>query len=113
PFAALSIVPAQPSSFDPVNLRITVDSCAFNSFTVRTQMRANVVTVTQQLNNCLVAGARGAVDIRLGSCPAGAYRVQLFRVPTPAAPDEPEVLAFAVADRPEIAVFPPAGRPLT
>ncbi len=108
---AARIVPAEPSAFERVNLRMTVDSCAFAPGTVRVTASGNVLTVTQQLNQCLVAGSPEVADVGLGALPAGDYRVEIFASPrtdgTPA-----ESLAFQVRERPEIAIFPPPPRPL-
>ena len=110
--AAASIVPPQPTSFETVNLRMTVDSCAFVPETVRVTMNANVLRVTQNVNNCLVAGTPRVADVELGALPAGDYRVELYM--TPQASGTPvESLAFQVRDPAQIAVFPPPPRPLT
>jgi hypothetical protein len=44
--AASRIVPAEPSAFDLVNLRMEVDSCAFVPSTVHVTMAANTLRVT-------------------------------------------------------------------
>src|SRR6478609_8349403 len=76
--AASSIVPAQPSSFDPVNLRMTVDSCAFAPATVRVTASGGTLKVAQQPNACLVPGTPRVVDVRLGTLAPGDYQVQVF-----------------------------------
>jgi hypothetical protein len=114
PFAAAAsrIVPADPIAFQPVNLRMTVDSCAFVPGTVRVAAAGGVLRVTQQLNNCLVAGTPEVVDVRLGSLAPGDYRVEVYATQsTDGAPIE--TLSFRVMSRVEIAVFPPPPRPLT
>jgi hypothetical protein len=109
---AATIHPAQPSSFDPVNLRLTVDLCVFNPASVAVTSEGNVLKVTQSVNNCLVPGEQRVVDIRLGTLASGDYRVEVFNTHrtdgTPA-----ETLRFSVLPRPEAAVFPPMVRPLT
>lgn len=111
-FAASALVPAQPTSFETVNLRMTVDSCAFVPSTVRVSQQSNVIRVTQRLNNCLVAGTPQVVDVRLGAFPSGDYRVELF-ASDPASGAPLESLSFQVRDPVEVAVFPPPPRPLT
>jgi hypothetical protein len=112
PVAASRIVPSEPSAFDPINLRMTVDSCTFVPGTVRVASAGNVLKVTRQLNNCLVPGTPEVVDIRLGTLAPGDYRVEVFGMQsTDGAPLE--TLAFQVRERPEIAIFPPPPRPLT
>ena len=110
--SASRIVPAEPVAFQPVNLRMTVDSCSFVPGTARVAAAGAVLKVTQQLNNCLQPGSPEVVDVRLGSLAAGDYRVELYASPsTDVAPIE--TLAFRVSTRAEIAVFPPPPRPLT
>jgi len=112
--AASSIVPAQPAAFELVNLRMTVDSCAFNPSTVRVRSAMNILTVTQQLNACLLPGAPQTVDVRLGSLASGDYRVEVYANPDGQAAGTPvETLSFSVREPAEIAVFPPPPRPLT
>lgn len=111
-WAGSAIQPPQPSSFDLVNLRMAVDDCAFNPPTVRVTMAANAFIVRHRPNQCLAAGNPIVVDVRLGSVPAGSYRVDVIpSFDTSVAPAES--IAFTVQDRPEIAIFPPPARPLT
>jgi len=109
---ASQIVPATPIPFEPVNLRMTVDGCAFVPTTVRVRADGNTLKVTQHMNNCLVPGPVEIADVRLGSLAAGSYRVEVFASQdssgTPA-----ETLVFQVVPRPEAAVFPPPARPIT
>ncbi|HUP98703.1 MAG TPA: hypothetical protein VM073_12205 [Usitatibacter sp.] len=109
---ASAIEPAEPLAFQPVNLRMTVDGCAFVPATVRVRAVANVLKVTQHLNNCIVPGPVEIADVRLGSLASGEYRVEVYVTPdasgTPA-----ETLQFTVQERAEIAVFPPPPRPIT
>lgn len=110
--AASRIVPAQPTAFEMVNLRMTVDSCAFNPSTVRVRASMNTLTLTQRPNACLVAGTPEIVDVRLGALAAGDYRVEVFASPTPEG-SPAATLAFTVHEPIEVAVFPPPPRPLT
>jgi hypothetical protein len=110
--AAFSVVPAEPSSFDPVNLRMSVDACAFVPSTVHVSLSANTFHVTQQPNFCLVAGATEIADVRLGTLPPGEYRVELYGGPQ-ATGTPVQALSFEVRERPEIAIFPPPPRPIT
>ena len=108
---AATIVPPEPIPFQPVNLRMTVDGCAFVPQTVRVRAVGNVLQVTQHQNNCIVPGPVEIVDVRLGSLAVGDYRVELHAGDANAAPIE--TLTFAVRERAEIAVFPPPPRPIT
>jgi hypothetical protein len=109
---AARIVPAEPSAFDAVNLRMTVDSCTFVPGTVHVRAVANVLKLTQQLNACLVAGTPEVVDVRLGTLAPGDYRVEIFASQSTSGTPM-ETLAFQVRERAEAAVFPPPPRPLT
>ena len=108
---AASIHPAQPSAFDPVNLRLTVDSCTFVPATVQVAAAGDTLRVTQSLNACLQPGTPQVVDVRLGTLAPGDYRVEVYATPraegTPA-----QTLRFSVLPRAEAAVFPPFPRPL-
>ena len=113
--AAFRIVPAQPSTFELVNLRMTVDSCVFDASRVRVGMfggGANHVIVTAPRNQCLLPGEPRVVDILLGAFPAGTYTVAVHDNPSDFSPPY-ESARFDVTERPEIAVFPPPVRPLT
>src|SRR3954470_16338549 len=112
PAFASTIQPAQPSAFDPVNLRMTVDSCAFSPSTVQVTAAGDTLKVTQSLNACLVPGTPQVVDVRLGTLAPGDYRVEVYA--TARADGAPaETLRFSVLPRAEAAVFPPTPRPLT
>lgn len=110
--AASHIVPALPTAFEPVNLRMTVDSCAFNPDVVRVSMSGNHVTVSARRNQCLVAGTPTIVDIGLGALPAGSYSVSVHDNPSNFAPPYEEA-RFDVAEPVQVALFPPPPRPLT
>ena len=110
--AASTLVPAQPTSFETVNLRMTVDSCTFVPGSVRVTMISNIAHVTQSLNNCFAPGTPQVVDVQLGAFPAGNYRVDLYATPQITTPPI-EQIAFQVRDPAQAAVFPPPGRPLT
>jgi hypothetical protein len=112
-FAASTLVPSLPTSFETVNLRMTVDSCTFVPSTVQVSQSSNVIRVTQWLNNCFSPGTPQVADVRLGAFPAGSYRVELYATPDAAAAGPAETLAFEVRDPPQIAIFPPPPRPLT
>ncbi len=111
-FAAAAIVPAQPTSFHLVNLRMPVDSCGFWPPSVRVTLESNMFRVTQDLGYCSPPGPTQIVDVRLGMLPAGDYRVEVFDSHTPGRLPL-DTLAFQVRDPVEVAVFPPPPRPLT
>ncbi len=108
---APQIVPAAPTAFEPVKLRMTVDSCSFSPGSVRVSAAANVIRVTQQLNMCLAPAPPIVVDVRLGSFPVGDYQVQVYAGADTSGPPA-LTLALAVTGRAEIAVYPPPPRPL-
>ena len=112
-FAASVLVPAHPTSLEVVNLRMTVDSCTFVPSSVRVSQQANVIRVTQRLNNCFAAGTPQVADVRLGALASGDYRVEVFVTTDPASSAPVESLSFQVRDPAEIAIFPPPNRPLT
>jgi hypothetical protein len=106
PTTAMTLVPPQPSTFDAVNARLTVDSCEFPAWLVRVTLASNVFRITQQSRvSCSPPGAPQVADIRLGTLPSGDYRVELYRGPeaigTPA-----ETLAFTVRERAGTSVNP-------
>ena len=75
------VVPASPLLFEVVNLRLTVDSCAFSPPDVDVITVANAIQV--QVNEtaaCSPPGPPMDVDVRLGSYPAGTYSVELVSV---------------------------------
>ena len=110
--AASRVVPAQPTAFERVELRMTVDSCAFVPATVHVRLAGNAIKVSHQPNNCLLPAEPRVMDIGLGALPAGDYRVEIFASRNTDGPPA-ETLAFTVAEPAEVAVFPPPPRPLT
>ena len=111
PATASRLIPAEPIAFEPVVLRMTVDGCAFVPATVHVRAEANVLKVTQQPNNCLVAGPIEIADVRLGTLAVGSYRVDVYGGSDESA-QPVETLAFEVRARPEIAVYPPPPHPI-
>ena len=65
--AAARIEPPEPIAFEAVNLRMTVDGCAFVPETVRVRATGNVLRLTQHLNLCFAPGPIEVADVRLGS----------------------------------------------
>ncbi len=106
------ISPPEPSEFDLVNLRMTVDSCAFAPETVSVSSGGGTIRVAHRPRQCLLPGEPRIVDIRLGALPIGDWRVEVHPDGDPAGPVE-ERIDFSVRGRPQIAVFPPPPRPLT
>jgi hypothetical protein len=106
------ISPPEPSEFDLVNLRMTVDSCAFAPETVSVSSSGGTIRVAHRPRQCLLPGEPRIVDIRLGALPIGDWRVEVHPDGDPAGPVE-ERIDFSVRGRPQIAVFPPPPRPLT
>lgn len=110
--AASQLSPPEPAEFDLVNLRMTVDSCAFAPGTVSVSAVAGTIRVAHRPNQCLLPGEPRVVDIRLGALPIGDWRVEVHPDGDPSGPPS-ERIAFSVRGRPQIAVFPPPPRPLT
>jgi hypothetical protein len=110
--ASPRLSPAEPYAFDPVNLRMTVDSCAFAPESVSVTASGSVIRVAHRLNQCLQPGEPRVVDIRLGSLPLGDWSVQVHPDGDPSSPPA-ERIAFTVRERPEILIAPPPPRPLT
>ena len=110
--AASRLVPEQPYAFDPVHLRMTVDSCVFAEDTVAVAFSQGAIEVRTRQNNCLVPGPPRIVDIRLGSLAPGAWRVIVRALNGDIVLPPLETIDFQVLDRPAIAVFPPPPRPL-
>jgi len=109
--AEVRISPAQPSSFERVNLRMNVDSCTFDPARVTVTMSATQIIVGAPHNMCLVAGEPRVVDIQLGAFPPGNYTVTVHENPNEFSLPY-ERASFTVTERPQIAVFPPPPRPL-
>jgi len=112
PVAASQIVPSSPTAFEPVNLRMTVDGCAFVPTTVRVRAEGGTLKVTQQPNACFAPGPIEVADVRLGTYPVGRYRVEVYGSQDTQTPPQ-ETLSFEVIARAEAAVFPPPARPIT
>ena len=110
--SASRIEPAEPIAFEAVNLRMTVDGCAFVPETVHVRAVGTVLKVTQQMNPCFAPGPVEIADVRLGSLAPGEYRVEVY-TSTDAVGMPVETLAFEVRPRPEILIFPPPPRPIT
>jgi hypothetical protein len=111
-FAALAqsrIVPADPSQFERVSLRQTVDDCQFSPANVRVSYERATIVVEQNPRNCFAPGNPEVVDIQLGAFPPGEYDVEVYHWR-----DLPPVerLRFRVDGLVEPAVFPPFPRPL-
>lgn len=106
------LVPEQPYAFDPVNLRMTVDSCIFAEDAVTVAYAQGAIEVRLRQNNCLVPGPPRIVDIRLGSLAPGAWRVIVRPANGDIVLPPSETIDFQVLERPAIAVFPPPPRPL-
>ncbi len=108
-----TLVPAQPQSFDPVVLRMTVDSCVYDIDGIGVRKSNDVLVVTSAVRNCLLPGPLRVIDVRLGTLPVGSYRVVLERAFGDIVESPPAAtISFNVTPRPTIAIFPPPKRPL-
>ena len=100
------VVPTSPLPFEVVNLRITVDSCAFSPPHVDVVTVVNSIQVqVHEVSACSPPGPPVDVDVRLGSYPAGTYSVELVSVYRSLSGPEPfvrERLQFTVHPRPEV-----------
>jgi hypothetical protein len=112
--ASSTIQPPEPYAFDPINLRMTVDSCTFapESAVVRAGASGNVIRVIHFPRQCVLPGEPLVVDIRLGSLPPGDWAVEVYEGADPLLPYT-ERIPFTVSDRPEILIAPRPPRPLT
>ncbi|MBL8297035.1 MAG: hypothetical protein JNN30_01700 [Rhodanobacteraceae bacterium] len=72
------VVPARPLQFEPLHLRITVDSCNFDKSSVSVEMREQRIVATYKPRLCIVPGPPQVVDIELGAYPAGDYQAELY-----------------------------------
>ena len=109
---ASTFVPAAPLPFELVNLRMTVDSCAFNPDTVFVVNTGAAIQVRMRDNQCFAPGTPHDVDVRLGAYPVGLYNVEVTSL-TGDIVTVRERLSFSVIPRVAIAVFPPPPFPLT
>jgi len=107
-----TLVPAQPAAFDPVVLRMTVDSCVYDADLIGVRKHEDVLVVTSGVRNCLVPGPLRVIDVRLGTLPVGSYRVVVTRVMGDIVESPPAAqIDFNVTGRPVIAIFPPPKKP--
>lgn len=100
------VVPPAPMQFEVVNLRLRVDSCAFDPPNVDVKTVGNAIQV--QVNETVACSPPGPpmdADVRLGSYPTGTYKVELVSITRSLTGPEPfvrERLQFTVADRPPV-----------
>ena len=74
-----TLVPAHPEAFDPLVLRMTVDSCVYDIDAIGVRKHDDVLLVTSAVRNCLVPGPLRVIHVRLCTFPVGRYRVVLTR----------------------------------
>jgi hypothetical protein len=108
-----ALVPAQPQAFDPVVLRMTVDSCVFDQDRVGVTASQGTFRVNLGVNNCLVPGPTKVIDVRLGTLPIGTYRVDVSLAQGDIVQPNVARIDFSVTGRPTIAIFPPPKKPNT
>ena len=112
PAAASTLSPAAPLPFELVNLRMTVDSCAFDPASVFVINNGTAIQVRLRDRQCFAPGTPTEVDVRLGAFPVGLYNVEIASVRGDIVAVR-ERLQFSVIPRAVIAVFPPPPFPLT
>lgn len=112
PAGASTFSPSAPLPFELVNLRMTVDSCAFNPASVFVAQSGGAIQVRLRDNQCLVAGTPRDVDVRLGAFPVGTYNVEVATLNGDIV-NVRERLTLNVAPRAVPAIFPPPQFPLT
>lgn len=112
PAAASTFSPAAPLPFELVNLRMTVDSCAFDPSTVFVVNTGSAIQVRLRDRQCFAAGTPTEVDVRLGAFPVGLYNVEVASLAGDIVSVR-ERLQFSVIPRATIAIFPPPPFPLT
>jgi hypothetical protein len=113
PALASTVVPPAPRPFELVNLRMSVDSCAFDPATVSVANTGSSIQVRLIDRQCFAAGTPVEVDVRLGAFPPGTYNVEVGTLVGGDALAVRERLQFTVPPRVEIAIFPPPAHPLT
>ena len=108
----VAVLPEHPTAFERVNLRLQVDSCAFDPAVVRVSSAGGIIRVNARPRECLQAGTREQADVLLGAFPAGEYHVDIYL--SDASSGRADFSAdFAVRDPAEVAVVPAPPRPLT
>lgn len=112
PAAASTFSPTAPLPFELVNLRMTVDSCAFDPATVFVINTGTTIQVRLRDNQCLLPGTPVDVELRLGAFPTGLYNVEVGSMAGTTF-EARERLQFSVVPRPELAIFPPVPHPNT
>jgi hypothetical protein len=112
PAAASTFSPAAPLPFELVNLRMTVDSCAFDPSTVFVVNTGTSIQVRLRDRQCFAPGTPTEVDVRLGAFPVGLYSVEVASLAGDIVTVR-ERLQFSVIPRAVITVFPPPPFPLT
>jgi hypothetical protein len=112
PAAASTFLPAAPLPFELVNLRMTVDSCAFDPSTVFVINTGAAIQVRLRDRPCFAPGTPTEVDVRLGAFPVGLYTVEVATLAGDIVSVR-ERLQFSVIPRAVIAIFPPPPFPLT
>jgi hypothetical protein len=112
PATASTFSPAAPLPFELVNLRMTVDSCAFDPSTVFVIDTGTAIQVRLRDRQCFAPGTPTEVDVRLGAFPVGLYSVEVASVAGDIVTVR-ERLQFSVIPRAVIAIFPPPPFPLT
>src|SRR5262245_51839476 len=78
--AESTFAPTFPLPFELVNLRMTVDSCAFNPSSVFVAQAGSAIQVRMHDNQCFAPGAPREVDVRLGAYPVGTYNVEVASI---------------------------------
>lgn len=107
--AQARVVPAEPTQFERVHLRQTVDSCVFAEDNVVVSHDGERIVVIQHPNACFAPGPPEVVDIQLGAFPPGDYQVEVRL----GAHQEPiQRIAFTVHSIPRLAIVPTPPFPL-
>ena len=107
------VVPAQPAPFENVNVRLTVDDCAFNPDSVRVSAEQAYTQISMSPRACLLVGPTKVVDIQIGAFAAGKQQVAIVVNPTVGlGPSRLWTVNFEVVPLVEIAIYPPPPKPL-
>ncbi len=72
------VVPALPTQFETLHLRVTVDACNFDENSLTLELRERTIVATFKPRLCIVPGPPKVVDIELGAYPAGDYQAELY-----------------------------------
>lgn len=111
-FAQFALVPTQPSEFDPVVVRLSVDSCVYDADSVSVRNESGVIRLYVGIRQCFAPGPLRIFDVGIGTYPTGLYRVEVVQVSGSTPGAIVASIPFSVTPRPTLAIFPPPKKAL-